>query len=214
MTSPIRRRIAARAASALRARIASRTAAWSVRLAVRPLMRLVKADRGSQRGLDDFLELDIERILRGSEHRHVEGDIGMQWVVVTGLRRRHSLPARIDCGEIGDASRARRECRGFGLDRDAQLVEVAQQLDRKIAFEQPAEHIGIEQVPRCRRLDHRALPRPRAEQAFGGQHLDRLASHRPADAVLPRQFGLGRKRRRLVLAGDDRFADAVEQTIG
>jgi hypothetical protein len=33
------------------------------------------------------------------------------------------------------------------MDRDAQLVELREQVDREAAFQQPAQDVGIEQVP-------------------------------------------------------------------
>ena len=64
------------------------------------------------------------------------------------------------------------------------------------------------------RLDTGALARPRAQQALGGQHLDRLAGDRAADLVLAGKLGLGREGLCLIDAGDDRPAEAFEQPVG
>src|SRR3546814_17028333 len=52
-----------------------------------------------------------------------------------------------DRGDIGRGGAGRGELGGLRLDRDAQFVELAQQADRRTPFEQPAQHVGVEQVP-------------------------------------------------------------------
>jgi hypothetical protein len=90
---------------------------------------------------------------------------------------------------------------------------MGEQVDREAPFEHPAQHVGIEQVPLAVGLDDRALARAGADQALGGQHLDRLARDRAADPVRFGQFGLGRKTLFVVGAAHDQQPEPVEQAI-
>jgi len=90
---------------------------------------------------------------------------------------------------------------------------MAQQLDREFALERPAQDVGVEQVPRARWLDDRALPRPRTDQALGRQHLDRFAGDRAADGMRLGDFRFGRKGPLLVAAGHDRPPERVEHPV-
>ncbi|KAG5718541.1 hypothetical protein E4T56_gene13697, partial [Termitomyces sp. T112] len=94
------------------------------------------------------------------------------------------------------------------------LVELRKQVDREFAFQQPAQDIGIEQVPAGHRLNAGALTGPRGQQALGGQHLDRLARDRAADAMLGREIRLGRKGPVFKRARHDLPPQQVQQPIG
>ena len=144
----------------------------------------------------------------------MERDVGLQRIGEPRLARLHLFKPAADRGKIRRIAEPRRQRRRLGLDRDPQLVEMAQKLDREFPLQRPAQDVGVEQVPRARGLDDGALPRSRADQPLGGQHLDGLASHRPADAVGLGDFRLGRERTMLVASGDDRPPERIEHAMG
>jgi hypothetical protein len=125
----------------------------------------------------------------------------------------HPRKSGFDLGDRLLAGELRRERRGGRLDRQPQLGELAQQIERELPLEQPAQDVGVEQVPAVARLDHRADLGPRAQQALGRQHLDRLARDRAAEPVRSRKLGLRRKLR-LERAADDRAPQRLAQGVG
>ena len=171
-------------------------------------------DGGPERGGHHVPELYVEGVGRRLQDGDVEVDVGVQRIVGASLGLRHALIARADASEVLRVRRLCRQGRGGRLDGDAQLAELTQQVDGEAPLEQPAQHIGIEQVPGRGGLHHGPLPGTRGEQALGGQHLDRLAGDRAADAVLPGELGFRGEGPALVAARDDGPAHLVEQPIG
>src|SRR4051812_20061835 len=96
-------------------------------------------------------------------------DLGGEAVLVdaveAGLHPRELLGGAAD----------RREARGIGLDDPSELEQTGDQSLVGLSDEDPAQHVGIEQVPFLARRDLRADLRARIDEALGGEDADRLA---------------------------------------
>ena len=77
----------------------------------------------------------------------MKGDVGFQRIVQPVLGRPHAREPRVDPSDVLVPDDLRSKRGAFRLERDAQFVELAQQFDRKLAFQHPAQHVGVEQAP-------------------------------------------------------------------
>ncbi len=144
----------------------------------------------------------------------MEIDVGDGRIAMALLRRHHALEGQLHAGEIVVGGGPGGQFGPLGLDRDAQFGELAQQPQRKLALQQPAQHVLVEQVPLQGRLDDRALARAGRQNSLGGQHLDGFAGDRTADLVLVGELGFRGEDLLVVKAGDDRLAEVIEQANG
>jgi hypothetical protein len=126
----------------------------------------------------------------------------------------HPAQALADLFQSGLVGVAGGQGGGGGLDAQAHLGELGQQAQAELAFQQPAQDVGIQQVPLGLGLDHGAVAGAGAEQALGRQHLHRFAGDGAAGAELLGEFALGRKADGDIFAGDNGLTKRLDQTIG
>ena len=100
--------------------------------------------------------------------------------------------------------------RRLRLDHLPQLEQVLDEAREWAGGELPSQHVRVEQIPVGARSHARARLRPRFDQAFGRQHLDRLAQGRAAHAQAGAEVGLvGQHGARRQLAAQDASAQIV-----
>jgi hypothetical protein len=151
------------------------------------------ANAETQRGLGQIGELAHETVVAGLDDRPVEGDVGLEGIVVAPFGREHPVYRIDDRRALRPGGAIGRQARRARLDRHAHLGELDQQVDRERAVEQPFQHVRIQQVPAVFGLNHCARPLPGPQQPLGGQHLDRFAHDRTAGAILLAELRLERK---------------------
>ena len=134
-------------------------------------------------------------------------------VILAGFGSCHALQS----GPNGDHIFGRVELRGqrggFGFDRQAKLIEMAQQVDGEVALQQPLQNIRIKEVPATGRLHRSALTGPCTDEPFRRQHLDRFARDRTAYAMRLGDLRLGGKPALVVRTRDDRLAEGIEHAL-
>ena len=97
--------------------------------------------------MDEFVELEVKRVLGGLQYRNVEGDVRGEVVAIAAPGRDHALEPDLDPAQ-GLGSRVfRRERSGGGFQPQPHLREMTQKFVGELAFQHPAQHIRIEQAP-------------------------------------------------------------------
>src|SRR5690606_814753 len=144
----------------------------------------------------------------------VEGNVGCQRVIIAERGRSHTVDRTSHLCYPFRVRVLRGERRGGRLDREANLREFREQIERELPLEHPPKHIGVEQIPAMLRLDVRALPRPSTEQTFGSEHLDRFTQRRAARAKTLAELCLDREPSGFpVRSRDDRNAELFDDSI-
>ena len=98
----------------------------------------------------------------------MERNVRIEGIVLPALGGLHALDGGANRGLLGLAGCTGGEGSRAGLDGEADLAEVDQQLRREPPLQEPSEHVGIEQVPAVLRLHPPTPPRPCAEQSLRG----------------------------------------------
>jgi hypothetical protein len=164
----------------------------------------------AERHADHVVDVQQQVVAAGGEHRPVEGQIGLD-ELVRGAdggpqlgHRGHDRTALPGAGLLGgQPGRAR-------LQRDPQVGEHPDVVRAGLRGVPPAQHVGVEQVPRLARADPGAGAGPALQQALAGQHFHALAQRRAAHLEPADQFVLGGYRSaRAQLTADDRGAQRV-----
>ena len=93
-----------------------------------------------------------------------------------------------------DVGPQRRQAAGGGLDDQPELDQIEGVVEALAHRVQPAQHVGIEQMPLAAGTNPRAAARPDLDQPLADQCLDRFPQKVAADAQLSRKVALDRQR--------------------
>jgi hypothetical protein len=121
----------------------------------------------------------------------VERDVGCREAAEVAARAQpaHRRGQQAQLGDVGrTAVVLAAQPRGTGLDGGPQLLEVAHHSEPFGSLDAPSDDVGVQGVPPVRGQHPGTDPLPGLHQTLGLEHPQRLAHHRPGDAVLLRDL--------------------------
>src|SRR3954452_4207012 len=132
-------------------------------------------------------------VVRGGEDAAVEGDVARRDQLGLADARLERRAGGGDAGLFRQGRPQRREPTGRRLDDQAELDQVEGMRQPLADRIQPAQYVGIQEMPVAARANPRAAARPYLDQPLARQGLDRFAQQVAANPQLRGQLALDRQ---------------------
>ena len=161
-------------------------------------------DRG-----EDLVHVLEQLVLACLEQEAVEAEVRLHEGIEIVAGGSHRLVRFVESCDLLVGGTLRREACGGGLDDPAQLQRLLEKLRIRAGFDLPGEQVGVEEVPIPSRPDAGADLRPRLDQSFRSENLDRFPHHGSAHLRLVEESVVGQRVPRFEPTVDDPDSDLV-----